>query len=42
MASVPEGEVPPGRLAMAARVIHADIYPREIAHRRQPRKSYRG
>ena len=42
MASVPEGEVPPGRLAMAARVIHADIYPREIVHRRQPRKSYRG
>ncbi len=34
MASVPEGEVTPGRLAAASRVTHADIYPRETAHRR--------
>lgn len=38
MASVPEGEAPAARLAIAARVIHADIYPREIAHRNATKK----
>ena len=42
IASVPDEEAPANRVAAIARVLHADIYPREIVHRRQGRKSYRG
>ncbi|MBF8269399.1 MAG: SDR family NAD(P)-dependent oxidoreductase [Gammaproteobacteria bacterium] len=42
IASVPDEEAPANRVAIGARVTHADIYPREIAHRRKDRKSYRG
>ncbi|MCP5145895.1 MAG: SDR family oxidoreductase [Gammaproteobacteria bacterium] len=42
IASVPDEAYPDDRAAAERRVLHADIYPREIAHRRQPRKTYRG
>jgi NAD(P)-dependent dehydrogenase (short-subunit alcohol dehydrogenase family) len=42
IASVPDEEFPAARAAASARVLHADIYPREIEHRRKGRKSYRG
>jgi hypothetical protein len=32
---------PADRVKMETRVLHAGIYPREIAHRKQKRKSYR-
>jgi NAD(P)-dependent dehydrogenase (short-subunit alcohol dehydrogenase family) len=32
---------PPDRVEREARVLHAGIYPREIAHRQKKRKSYR-
>lgn len=42
LASVPDETPPPERVARSAVVLHAGIYPREIAHRAQKRKSYRG
>ena len=42
IASVPNEEAPAARVAVIGRLLHADIYPREIAHRRKERKSYRG
>jgi NAD(P)-dependent dehydrogenase (short-subunit alcohol dehydrogenase family) len=42
LASVPDEEPPAARVAVIGRLLHADIYPREIAHRRKGRKSYRG
>ena len=42
IASVPDETAPPARVAVIGRLLHADIYPHEITHRRQPRKSYRG
>ncbi len=40
--SCPNDPVPPGRLALETRTMHTGIYPREIAHRKAKRKSYRG
>ena len=42
IASVPDEEAPAARVAAIRRVLHADIYPREIVHRRKERKSHRG
>lgn len=44
IASVPpdDGTIPEGRIQASQRVLHADIYPKEIAHRAVPRASYRG
>jgi hypothetical protein len=42
LASVPEETAPAARVAGSRVVLHAGIYPREIAHRAQKRKSYRG
>lgn len=44
MASVPDEStpVPEGRINASQRVLHADIYPKEIAHRAVKRDSYRG
>jgi NAD(P)-dependent dehydrogenase (short-subunit alcohol dehydrogenase family) len=44
MASVPEENkpVPEDRLRASQRVLHADIYPKEIVHRSKKRDSYRG
>ena len=43
LASEPEEDAPPPeeRVKREARVLRAGIYPREIAHRRKPRKSFR-
>ncbi len=43
LASVPVEDTPPpeDRVRMEARVLHAGIYPREIAHRQKKRKSFR-
>jgi NADP-dependent 3-hydroxy acid dehydrogenase YdfG len=43
LASEPVADAPPpeGRVRFEARVLHAGIYPREIAHRKKKRKSYR-
>ncbi len=43
LASEPVEDTPPpeGRAKMETRVLHAGIYPREIAHRTKKRKSYR-
>jgi NADP-dependent 3-hydroxy acid dehydrogenase YdfG len=43
LASEPQEDAPPpeGRVKAAARVLHAGIYPREIAHRQKKRKSFR-
>jgi hypothetical protein len=40
LASIPDGEGPPERLAGETRTRHTGIYPREIAHRKVKRKSY--
>lgn len=44
IASVPDEKtpVPEARLRASQRVLHADIYPKEIVHRAKKRKSYRG
>lgn len=43
IASVPVEDTPPpeARVRASARVLHAGIYPREIAHRQKKRKTYR-
>jgi NAD(P)-dependent dehydrogenase (short-subunit alcohol dehydrogenase family) len=43
LASVPVEDTPPpeARVRASARVLHAGIYPREIAHRQKKRKSHR-
>jgi len=43
LASVPVEDTPPpaDRVKFEQRVLHAGIYPREIAHRKKKRKSYR-
>ena len=40
--SEPVGDTPPApeRVKGEARVLHAGIYPREIEHRKQPRKTF--
>jgi NAD(P)-dependent dehydrogenase (short-subunit alcohol dehydrogenase family) len=40
LASVPAERAPPTRVQAEQRVLHCDIYEREIAHRRHKRKSY--
>jgi len=42
LASLPNETAPDARVASERVVLHTAIYPREIAHRRQPRKNYRG
>jgi NAD(P)-dependent dehydrogenase (short-subunit alcohol dehydrogenase family) len=42
LASEPVEDTPPeARVKASARVLHAGIYPREIEHRKKPRKSFR-
>jgi len=41
IASVPDEPAPEGRVASERVVLHTGIYPREIAHRKEKRKSYR-
>lgn len=41
LASVPDEPAPEARVAASRRVLTAEIYPREIAHRKQKRTSYR-
>jgi NAD(P)-dependent dehydrogenase (short-subunit alcohol dehydrogenase family) len=43
LASEPVEKTPPpeARVKASARVLHAGIYPREIVHRKKPRKTYR-
>src|SRR5262249_29302655 len=40
--SCPGDDVPKARLALETRTMHSGIYTREIAHRKQKRKTYRG
>jgi NAD(P)-dependent dehydrogenase (short-subunit alcohol dehydrogenase family) len=42
LTSCPEGSVPPERLTAETRTRHTGIYPREIAHRLEKRKTYLG
>ena len=42
LASITDDPVPAERLPLEARTRHTGIYPREIAHRKVKRKSYRG
>lgn len=42
LASCTDESVPKARLALEQRTMHTGIYPREIAHRRVKRKTYRG
>ena len=42
IASCSDEPVPEARIALEQRTMHTGIYPREIAHRRTKRKSYRG
>ena len=42
LASVLDDTAPPERVTASRVVLHAGIYPREIAHRAQKRKTYRG
>jgi len=42
LTSVPDEAFPPERLGIEARTRHTGIYPREIVHRLEPRKSYLG
>jgi len=42
LTSVPDEAYPPERLTIEARTRHTGIYPREIVHRLEKRKTYRG
>jgi hypothetical protein len=42
LASFTDEEAPPARLPLEARTRHTGIYPRELAHRKVKRKTYRG
>ncbi len=42
LASCPDEKAPEARIALEGRTMHTGIYPREIAHRKEKRKTYRG
>jgi NADP-dependent 3-hydroxy acid dehydrogenase YdfG len=42
LASCPDEPAPAARIALEGRTMHTGIYPREIAHRKEKRKTYRG